>query len=114
MNRFFTTWLSLLTPRFCASPHHRMHDVLALADVCAERIASKLKVFDPGFPRDDPPQEPPPRPARSFPTDVPVPEPHDVPAPEPRDVPPPDPGKVPPGVKPKPRPGTDPKPRPVP
>jgi len=71
------------------------------------------QALDPGFPRDDPPTEPPKKPARPIPTDVPMPEPMDVPAPQPVDVPAPDPGTVPTPAKPKPR-NHDPKPRSVP
>jgi hypothetical protein len=98
MIRLFTTSLTL---QFWASPYHSMNTLLSLGSARSERLAFTIKVLDPGFPRDDPPESPPPRPLPSYPTDVPAPEPHDVPVPEPIDVPPPDPGEVP---KPKPRP----------
>jgi len=106
MNKFFTTWIVL---RFWAAPCHAMDDVFTWRDLRAERgTLNKLKALDPGFPRDDPPDEPTAPPITEYPTDVPVPEPHDVPVPEPIDVPPPDPGEIPE------RPGQDPKPRPIP
>jgi hypothetical protein len=110
MIRLFITSLTL---QFWASPYHSMDALLLLGGALGDRLVYKLKVLDPGFPRDDPGESPPSRPDPSFPTDVPAPEPHDVPAPEPRDVPPPDPGKVPPVAKPR-RSDQNPKPRPVP
>ena len=104
MFRYFSKWLIL---RFVASPHQSLSDMLvASSGVWAERVA--LKVLEPGFPNDDPAVQPPQKPARPIPTDVPVPEPMDVPVPEPIDVPPPDPGIVPKPAK------NDPKPRSVP
>jgi hypothetical protein len=109
MFRFLTTCLFM---RFWASPYHSMHSLFELSsDVWAIRNAREA--LDPGFPRDDPPVEPPQKPARPIPTDVPMPEPMDVPAPEPTDVPVPDPGTVPTPAKPKPK-NHDPKPRNVP
>src|SRR5688572_646453 len=101
-----------LTLQFWASPHHSMNNLLALVNARSDRLAFKLEVSDPGFPRDAPPESPPPRPLPTFPTDVPAPEPHDVPVPEPIDVPPPDPGEVPPAAKPPKKSGQNPKPRP--
>jgi fused signal recognition particle receptor len=98
--------------RFWASPKHSMHDWLGLiSGVWAVRNARTA--LDPGFPRDDPSVEPPKKPGRPIPTDVPMPEPMDVPAPDPVDVPVPDPGTVPTPAKPKPK-NRDPKPRSVP
>jgi hypothetical protein len=91
-----------------------MHVSFAWNDVRRERNALlKLKVFDPGFPRDDPFPSAPANPTQ-FPTDVPVPEPHDVPPPQPMDDPPPNPGRMPDPPKPANRPTQNPKPRPVP
>ena len=104
-----TNWLIM---RFWASPHGSLGELVSASDLRAERMMQRIKAYDPGFPRDDPPPERPPKPVRPFPMDVPAPEPHDVPAPEPIDVPPPDPGEVP--VKPSERPTKDPRPRPIP
>lgn len=113
MDTWLTTIAKMFVVRFWASPHHSMNGMVALDEVFSERMLQKLKVYDPGFPLDDPPPESPGNPAR-FPTDVPAPEPHDVPVPEPIDDPPPDPGKDPSPAKPPQRPKQDPKPRPIP
>jgi hypothetical protein len=112
MFRLFNTTVVM---HFWASPHHSMNVLQNnWFNVRGDRSAFKVKVLDPGFPRDDPPETPPSRPVKPIPTDVPVPEPRDVPIPEPIDVPPPEPGKVPPAAKPPKRPDPGPKPRPVP
>jgi hypothetical protein len=96
---------------FWASPNGSVYDLISRStDLAGLR---HLRALVPGFPRDDPVKEPPPRPVRPFPTDVPTPDQHDVPAPEPRDVPPPQPGKDPGSAKPIQHPH-DPKPRPTP
>ena len=103
MFSYFTNCFIL---RFVACPHDSFVEMLmASSSVFAERAA--LKLLEPGFPSEGPPETPP-KPARPIPTDVPMPEPMDVPVPEPRDVPPPDPGTVPKPAK------SDPKPRSVP
>ena len=114
MNTLLTTTKKWFVVQFWASPHDSMSGLFWLTEVRVDRALRELKALTPGFPRDVPPPEPPGKPARPFPTDVPAPEPHDVPAPEPRDVPPPDPGKVPEPAKPPERPKQDPQPRPIP
>jgi hypothetical protein len=114
MNTLRTAITNWFVVRFWASPLNSMDDVFLANDLCIERMMQKLKSYDPGFPRDDPPPEPPAKPARPFPTDVPAPEPYDVPVPEPIDVPPPDPGEVPKPAKQPERPKQGPKPRPIP
>jgi hypothetical protein len=102
MKRYF---LNTFTLPFWASPNSSVYEMMLRSeDRSAVRRASSL---DPGFPHEDPVQDPPVRPVRPIPTDVPAPEPHDVPLREPMDVPPPDPGKP---IKPLPNP----KPRPTP
>ena len=101
---FFNT----LTLPFWASPKSSVYEMMLRSeDRSAVRRASSL---DPGFPHEDPVQDPPVRPVRPIPTDVPAPEPHDVPLREPMDVPPPDTGKP---IKPLPQ-RPNPKPRPTP
>lgn len=106
MKRLFTMWLVL---PFWASPYNPIYDlILQAGGWSAER---HCKLLSPGFPREDPVEEPPIRPVRPLPTDVPAPEPRDIPVREPRDVPPPN--VAPKPIKPLPqRPG--PKPRPTP
>ena len=113
MNTLLTTVSSWFIMRFWASPYSSMAGHVSMNDVWTERMMQKLKSYDPGFPRDDPPPKPP-TPARPFPTDVPAPEPHDVPAPEPVDVPPPDPGEEPAPAKTPKKSGQDLRPRPIP
>ncbi len=104
MKRLFTGWMFL---PFWASPNNSIYDLIFRStDWSAQRRASALS---PDIPREDPVQEPPPRPVRPLPTDVPVPEPNDVPVHGPQDVPPPKPGVVPNPAKPAPR--QEPKPR---
>jgi outer membrane biosynthesis protein TonB len=109
MKRYFTWWIFL---PFWASPNNSIYDlILKSTDFSASRRARSL---DPGFPFEDPLQQPPVRPVRPIPTDVPVPEPRDVPVREPMDVPPPEPEKPIKPMKPNPPPRTNPKPRPTP
>lgn len=108
MNRFFQFRLMLA---FWASPYSSIYDlILATSDMSASRRAAALA---PGFPREDTVDDPPIRPIRPIPTDVPVPDPQDVPVREPMDVPPPDPNVVPKPAKEWPQ-REDPKPRPTP
>ena len=102
---------NVITLPFWASPNSSVYELMLRSeDKSAVRRASSLA---PGFPREDPVQDPPVRPVRPIPTDVPAPEPQDVPLRDPVDVPPPDPGKNPKPIKPLPtRP--DAKPRPAP
>lgn len=106
-------WLlkNMIALPFWASPNSSVYALMLRSeDKSAVRRASSL---DPGFPREDPVQDPPVRPIRPIPTDVPVPEPHDVPLRDPMDVPPPEPGKNPKPIKPLPtRPDTKPRPTP--
>jgi hypothetical protein len=113
MNAIFRIIRPCIACRFWASPHFYAEMVLPARNFNAERMLSQLKVYDPGFPRDDPSDEPG-TPSPSFPTDVPAPEPHDVPAPQPMDDPPPDPGETPSPTSPPKRPQQDPQPRPIP
>jgi hypothetical protein len=108
MRRFLENVIAL---PFWASPNSTVYELMLRSeDRSAVRRASSL---DPGFPREDPVQDPPTRPIRPIPTDVPSPEPHDVPLRDPMDVPPPEPGTKPKPIKPLPtRP--DKKPRPTP
>jgi hypothetical protein len=110
MFRFLATCCVM---RLCASSNHSMSDLFFGCSSDVWTIRAARNALDPGFPRDDPPQEPPKKPVRPIPTDVPMPEPMDVPAPDPIDVPVPDPGTVPTPAKPKPK-NHDPKPRSVP
>jgi hypothetical protein len=97
MKRFLAIWL--MRP-FWANPYSSIYDlILQSTDWTFMRRAHALA---PGFPREDPVEEPPVRPVRPLPTDVPI--------PDPKDVPPPNPGKP---IRPVPRP-PDPKPRPTP
>jgi hypothetical protein len=114
MNTMFFRMTDWFVLHFCASPNHWMDGRFTASDLRFERVLQKLKAYDPGFPRDDPPPELPAIPARPFPADVPVPGPQDVPPAEPIDVPPPDPGKAPNHATPPQRPKPDPKPRPIP
>jgi len=106
MRRFFA---SSNTLPFWASPNSSVYEMMLRSeDRSAVRRASSL---DPSFPHEDPPQDPPVRPVRPIPTDVPVQEPQDVPIREPIDVPPPDPQQSPKPIKPL-RPDTKPRPTP--
>ena len=88
MKRLFQNMIAL---PFWASPNSSVYEMMLLAeDRSAVRRASSL---DPGFPKENPLQDPPVRAIRPLPTDVPTPEPHDVPLREPMDVPPSDTGK---------------------
>ena len=108
MRRIFEKAIAL---PFWASRNSSIFELMLLSqDLSAVRRASSLA---PGFPREDPVEDPPARPVRPIPTDVPAPEPHDIPAHSPIDVPPPDPGKKVKPIKPLP-PRPDPKPRPTP
>lgn len=99
MKRYFIAWISL---PFWASPNSSIYDLILQSNGWSgERRARAL---DPGFPSEDPIKEPPIRPVRPIPTDVPVPDPHDVPVRDPMDVPPPEPGVKPKPVKPIPPP----------
>jgi hypothetical protein len=101
--------LNSITLPFWASPNSSVYEMMLRSeDRSAVRRASSL---DPGFPHEDPPQDPPVRPVRPIPTDVPVQEPHDVPVREPMDVPPPNPQNP---IKPLPITRPDSKPRPKP
>jgi hypothetical protein len=97
---------------FWASPKNTIEQMLMLS---GDRWQSRRAFHDlmPGFPRDAPPEGPPPRTMPPIPTDVPMPRPMDVPVPDPKDVPPPDPGKIPNPAKPRPD-EFNPKPRSVP
>lgn len=108
MKRFFA---SLLFLPFWASRNSSIYEmILQSSGWSAERRAKSL---EPGFPREDPVEEPPVRPVRPIPTDVPVPEPRDIPIREPCDVPPPAPGVVPTPIRPLPtRPDSKPRPSP--
>ena len=108
MKRLFE---NLIARPLWASPNSSVYEMMLRSeDRSAVRRASSL---DPGFPREDPVKEPPIRPLRPIPTDVPAPQPHDVPLRDPMDVPPPDPGKNPKPIKPLPtRPDTKPRPTP--
>ena len=106
--------INCIVMRFSSTPQHafdRLLQVEMLLQSRGDRHA--LDILSPGFPHDDPPVEPPQKPGRPIPTDVPMPEPMDVPAPDPKDVPVPDPGTVPTPAKPM-RTKNDPKPRSVP
>jgi hypothetical protein len=105
MKRLFANSIAL---PFWASPNSSVYEMMLRSeDRSAVRRASSL---DPGFPHEDPVKDPPVRPVRPLPKDVPVPDPHDLPLREPMDVPPPDSGKP---IKPLP-PRPDTKPRPTP
>jgi hypothetical protein len=84
MKRLFTTCLLSLW----ASPNNSIYDMILRSNSWVPD--RKAKSLDPGFPREDPIEQPPIRPVRPLPTDVPVPDSTDVPVREPRDVPPPD------------------------
>jgi hypothetical protein len=105
MKRLFANMTAL---PFWASPNSSIYQMMLCAeDRSAVRRASAL---DPGIPMENPVKEPPIRPVRPIPTDVPVPETHDIPVREPMDVPPPDPEKP---IRPLPtRPDTKPRPTP--
>ena len=90
MKRFFTNSIAL---PFWASPNSSIYELM-LRSRTGRRVR-RASALDPGFPARRSGKEPPVRPVRPIPTDVPVPEPHDVPVREPMDVPPPDPGKNP-------------------
>src|SRR5436190_9944881 len=106
MKRLFTSCLCL---PFWASPNNSIYDlILRTNGWSAERRAKSL---DPGFPRDDPVEDPPTKPVRPIPTDVPSRDPKDIPVKEPRDVPPP--SVVPKPIQPLPQ-RPDPKPRTTP
>jgi hypothetical protein len=108
MRRLFASMIAL---PFWASPNSSIYELmLGSQDLSAVRRARSLA---PGFPLEDPAAEPPARPVRPIPTDVPAPEPHDIPVRDPIDIPPPDPGKKVKPIKPLP-PRPDPKPRPTP
>jgi outer membrane biosynthesis protein TonB len=106
MKRLLTT-CSLFA--FWASPNNSIYDMILRSSSWASDRKSKL--LNPGFPVESPTEQPPIRPVRPIPTDVPVPDPKDVPVREPRDVPPPDASPKP--IKPVPT-KPDPKPRPTP
>src|SRR5215216_1528633 len=98
-----------ITRPFWASPNSSVYELMLQSeDKSAVRRASSLA---PGFPREDAVPDPPIRPVRPIPTDVPSAQPHDVPVRDPMDVPPPEPGKNPKPIKPLP---PNPKPRPSP
>ena len=79
MKRFF---FNAFTLPFWASPNSSVYEMMLRSeDRSAVRRASSL---DPSIPHEDPLQDPPVRPVRPIPTDVPVQEPHDVPPPDPR------------------------------
>lgn len=100
MKWFITKWFML---PLWASPGSSIYDLILGSDDWT--VSRRARALEPGFPRDDPVEEPPVLPVRPTPTDVPVPDPHDVPARDPMDVPPPDPGVVPkPDTKPRPTP----------
>lgn len=105
MKRLF---LNMFALPLWASPNSSVYEMMVRSeDRSASRRASAM---NPAFPQEDPLQDPPVRPVRPLPTDVPVPEPHDVPLREPNDVPVPEPGE-----KPKPVPASpEPKPRSTP
>jgi hypothetical protein len=111
MKRLFSTCLCL---PFWASPNNSIYDLIQRANGWSRDRKAKALVpnsLDPGFPREDPIEQPPMRPIRPLPTDVPVPEPRDIPVREPRDVPPPDVSPKP--IKPVPnKPDTRPRPTP--
>lgn len=105
MNRFFISTIAL---PFWASPNSSVYQMMLRSeDRLAVRRASSLEAI---VPKEDPLQDPPLRPVRPLPTDVPARTPQDVPVREPLDVPPPDSGKP---IKPLPqRPDTKPRPTP--
>ncbi len=108
MKRPFTAWLAL---PFWASPNSSIFDLMVRSsDFSAVRKARSL---EPVFPGDDPIPEPPIRPVRPLPTDVPAPDSNDIPVREPMDVPLPDPGRNPKPIRPLPQ-RPDPKRRPTP
>jgi hypothetical protein len=92
---------------FWASPNNSIYDMIQSSNGWVPD--RKAKALNPGFPVEDPVEQPPIRPVRPIPTDVPVPDSTDVPVREPRDVPPPDVSPKP--IKPLP---TNPKPKPRP
>lgn len=70
---------------FWASPNNSIYElILRSGDWTATRRAAAMA---PGFPREDPVKDPPVRPGRPMPPDVPAPNPHDVPVKEPIDEP---------------------------
>ena len=105
MNRFFINMVPL---PFWASPNSSVYQLMLRSeDRSAVRRASSMQSI---VPKEDPLQDPPMRPVRPLPADVPAPEPRDVPLREPMDVPPPDSGKP---IRPLPqRPDTKPRPTP--
>jgi hypothetical protein len=104
MNRLF---INVVPLPFWVSPNSSVYQMMLRSeDRSAIRRARSMESI---VPKEDPLQDPPIRPVRPLPTDVPAPEPRDVPLREPMDVPPPDSGKP---IKPIPKP--DPKPRPTP
>jgi hypothetical protein len=104
-----TCFANLICHTLWASPNNSIYDmILRSGDWTATRRAAAMS---PGFPREDPVKEPPIRPVRPIPTDVPVANPHDIPIKEPTDVPPPDVNPKP--IKPLPQ-KPDTKPRPTP
>jgi hypothetical protein len=109
MKTYLATWITL---PFWASPNNSIYDLILQSG--SWKSDRRSVALDPGFPRDDPVQEPPMKPIRPVPTDVPATEPRDVPARGPIDDPPPDPTVKPKPIKPIPPPRTDPKPRPTP
>jgi hypothetical protein len=105
MKRFFANWLFR---SFWASPSSSVYDLIFESSNWSSQRGTHA--LDPGFPP-DPGGDPPVRPVRPLPTDVPTPEQRDVPVREPRDVPPPKQGGVPNTAKPAP---SEKKPRPAP
>lgn len=102
---------NMIARPFWASPNSSVYELMLRSeDRSAVRRASALT---PSVTSEDPVLEPPIRPVRPIPTDVPTPETHDVPVRDPMDVPPPDPGKKPKPIQPLPN-RHDTKPRPTP
>jgi hypothetical protein len=109
MKRFLTDSIILA---FWASPNNSIYDLILRSNCWAP--VRRARALDPGFPREDPVEQPPRYPVAPIPTDVPIPDPHDVPVYDPKDVPPPNPGVVPKPAQPPPTKKVDPKPRPMP
>jgi hypothetical protein len=108
MKRLLTNAIAL---PFWASSNSPIYVLMLLSE--GKSAVRRATALAPGFPREDPVAEPPARPVRPIPTDVPAPEPRDIPVRDPIDVPPPEPGKNPKPIRPLPQ-RTDPKPRQTP